>query len=150
MPNSDLALLTESATAGRSSRKLVVGLLAVVVLGVFGYESFKQSMATFIVDYNELKAKPGQLLQVPGVVDKATPQRYNDQAGTFEFGLLDVQTHTQRLQVKTHKVKPSNFDQASQVTCIGTYKDGYFDAREILVKCPSKEQDKVKGGGSPT
>jgi cytochrome c-type biogenesis protein CcmE len=36
--------------------------------------------------------------------------------------------------------KPGNFEQAESVVCIGVFKDGIFEAKDILVKCPSKYQ----------
>jgi cytochrome c-type biogenesis protein CcmE len=125
-------------------RRLYAGLALILLLGAFGAKSFVDSLATFTVDYNVVRGKPGVLLQVPGVVDKSNPQRYNAGAGTFEFVLLDVERRADRLPVRAHTVKPANFDSASQITVIGTWADGVFDARQILVKCPSKELERAK------
>ncbi len=38
------------------------------------------------------------------------------------------------------KGKPNNFEVATQVVVIGDYKNGMFEARDMLVKCPSKYQ----------
>ena len=58
--------------------------------------------------------------------------------------MLDFENRTDRLRVRTRRVKPANFDGASQVVCVGVYEDGVFTARELLVKCPSKELDKLR------
>ena len=34
--------------------------------------------------------------------------------------------------------KPGNFEQATEVVCVGRYTNGKFHAKELLVKCPSK------------
>lgn len=44
------------------------------------------------------------------------------------------------LKVVYPKGKPNNFEAATQVVVIGDYKDGVFEARDMLVKCPSKYQ----------
>lgn len=47
---------------------------------------------------------------------------------------------TGTLKVVYQKGKPNNFEAATQVVVIGDYKNGVFEAREMLVKCPSKYQ----------
>ncbi len=127
-----------------SRRKWWVGLLVIVALGALGADSFKRSLATYTHDYEDVARRAGQLLQVPGVIDQSAAQGYDTAAGTFEFSMLDVETRTQRLRVRSRSIKPSNFDQASQVVCVGVYQDGVFEARQLLVKCPSKEQAKLQ------
>lgn len=129
-------------------RRWWLGLLVIGGLGVFGYTSFSQSLATYTHDYQDVRRRSGELLQVPGVVDKSEPQNYDTSAGTFEFTMIDVETRTERLRVRSNRVKPSNFDQAAQVVCIGTFDGEVFEARQLLVKCPSKEQEKLQAGGS--
>ena len=36
---------------------------------------------------------------------------------------------------------PNNFETATSVVVTGRYEDGYFHAKEILTKCPSKYQN---------
>lgn len=125
-----------------------LGLVVILALGAYGFTAFNQSLATYTHDFRDVARRSGELLQVPGVVDKQAPQNYDTTAGTFEFTLLDVEKRADRLRVRSHRVKPANFDQASQVVCIGTFQNGVFEARQILVKCPSKEQQKLTGAGS--
>ncbi|MCC7491522.1 MAG: cytochrome c maturation protein CcmE [Fimbriimonadaceae bacterium] len=134
-------------TEARRSRRWWVGLVVIGGLGWLGLDSFKNSMATYSHDFAEVARRSGQLLQVPGVIDKSYPQRYDTAAGVFEFGVLGVEDRSQRMVVRARTVKPSNFDQASQVISIGVYQNGVFEARQLLVKCPSKEQQKLAGGG---
>lgn len=62
---------------------------------------------------------------------------------------FDLKTMTLRFEGKDKtgtmtvvypKGKPNNFEAATQVVVVGEYKEGVFQAREILVKCPSKYQ----------
>ena len=141
-------MASELAGAPRSDRRRWwLGLVVIGLLAWFGYSSFNQSLATYTHDFNVVRSRPGALLQVPGVIDKTAAQRYDTTGGTFEFGILDVTARTDKLTVRAHTVKPSNFDQANQVVCVGTYQNGVFDARQLLVKCPSKEQQKLSGAG---
>jgi cytochrome c-type biogenesis protein CcmE len=38
--------------------------------------------------------------------------------------------------------KPNNFEMAENVVAKGKVKDGYFYAKEVLTKCPSKYEGK--------
>lgn len=142
--------MSEAQPAPTDRRRWWIGGLIILGLAAFGYSSFSRSLATYTHDFSEVRTRGDELLQVPGVLDKSEPQRYDTAAGVFEFTMTDVTTRSDRLRVRYHRIKPSNFDQASQVVCVGTFKDGVFDARQLLVKCPSKEQQKLadaEGGG---
>lgn len=39
---------------------------------------------------------------------------------------------------------PNNFESATSVVVTGVYKEGYFHARDILTKCPSKYEEQPK------
>ncbi len=47
---------------------------------------------------------------------------------------------TGKVKVVYRKGKPNNFEMATQVVVMGHYRDGVFEANEMLVKCPSKYQ----------
>lgn len=128
-------------------RKYWLGLVVIAGLSSFGFTSFKNSMATYTMDFARVAESDGQMMQVPGVVDTTVKPRYDTSAGTFTFDMLDVESRQHRMTVVSRQVKPSNFDQASQVVCIGTWGDGVFEARQLLVKCPSKEVEKMQATG---
>ena len=65
---------------------------------------------------------------------------------TFSFFIKDETGNEMR--VVYYGTIPNNFESAKSVVVTGQYKDGYFHARDILTKCPSKYQDeKVKSSG---
>lgn len=135
-----------------SANKTGYALAAVVIvaLAAFGWQSFSKSLASYTHDYAEVQRRAGELLQVPGVLDRSEREKSLTQTGGFEFTMLDVTSRTAKLRVRYLGVKPSNFDQATQVVCVGRYKDGVFLAEQLLVKCPSKEQQKLKGESGST
>ena len=62
---------------------------------------------------------------------------------TFSFYMIDEKGN--EMKVVYNGTIPNNFESAKSVVVTGQYKDGYFHARDILTKCPSKYQDdKVK------
>ena len=128
-------------------KKFVLGLVFIILLGIVALKGLSGSMAAYQNSYDVVKGQPGKVFQVPGVVDKTVPEKIDRQAGTFEFTMRDVETRQQSMAVRFGRIKPGNFDTATQVVCIGRYRDGVFHADNILVKCPSKEQEKLKAAG---
>jgi len=128
-------------------KKWIVGLVFILLLAGVAANGLRDSMAAYQNSYAVVKSQPDKVFQVPGVVDKSVPEKSDRQAGTFEFTMRDVETREQSMVVRSRRIKPGNFDTATQVVCIGRYKDGVFEADNILVKCPSKEQEKLKASG---
>jgi cytochrome c-type biogenesis protein CcmE len=65
-------------------------------------------------------------------------------ANYFEFQLLD--NNNQSMKVVYLQPKPQDFEKSEQVVVIGKMNKGVFVAEKILMKCPSKYEDKeIKG-----
>jgi cytochrome c-type biogenesis protein CcmE len=58
----------------------------------------------------------------------------------FEFMLTDTKNRTQK--VLFFEPKPQDFEKAEQIVIIGHAKADVFVANKILMKCPSKYEDK--------
>lgn len=58
----------------------------------------------------------------------------------FEFMLKDTKGREQK--VLYFQPKPQDFEKAEQIVIIGHAKAGVFVANKILMKCPSKYEDK--------
>ena len=58
----------------------------------------------------------------------------------FAFTLTDDNQRTER--VIYHDSKPTDFEVSEQVVVIGNYQNNQFVAHKILMKCPSKYEDK--------
>lgn len=130
-----------------SQRKWVIGLVLIVGLAAVAVSGLQQSMASYQNDYDVVRANPDKVYQVPGVVDRGLPHGADPVTGDFTFTMRDVETRTQSLPVRSARTKPGNFDSAAQVVCRGTFRDGVFVAEDILVKCPSKEVEKLEATG---
>lgn len=133
-----------SELGARHKRNLVLRAVVVLGLAIFGYSAFASSLAHYSHDFDQVRATTGKRLQVPGVVVKTAPQTVDPATGTFSFTVTDVEGRGQTMRVVSRQVKPGNFDEASQVVCIGEFRDGVFRADKLLVKCPSKELDKLR------
>ena len=93
---------------------------------------------------------PNETLQVPGNIVKETVF-YDRMTGQLKFDIVGVDPKSrqpdpsQRMSVVYHQPKPENFDTATSVEAIGQYKNGLFEAKTLLVKCPSKYNDSKPG-----
>jgi cytochrome c-type biogenesis protein CcmE len=116
--------------------KIVIGLLLVVVSIAFGVTAFKKSLTPYI-SFAEAR-RSGANVQVNGVLADPAHVQYDAGRSELVFALKDDKNEVMNVVYKG--VKPVNFEQATNVVAIGTYKDGRFAADQLLVKCPSKYQ----------
>ena len=59
---------------------------------------------------------------------------------TFSFFMVDENGN--EMKVIYNGTIPNNFETATSVVVTGKYQNGYFHAKDILTKCPSKYQEK--------
>jgi cytochrome c-type biogenesis protein CcmE len=120
--------------------KYIIGIVIIVGFIIWAGISFNKTLTPY-VSFAEAK-NSATVVQVKGKrVDNGT---FDDQNNRFIFKLVDDQG--EQVTVYYSGTKPGNFEQATEVVCVGMYKNGNFHAKEILVKCPSKyneEQSKV-------
>ena len=88
--------------------------------------------------------KPDLKLHVVTTLNKEKGEVYNPQLDPnyYEFYASDT-TGVQR-RIVYRNAKPQDMDKTERVVLIGYSRDGgnYFEAREILKKCPSKYEKK--------
>lgn len=120
--------------------KYIIGAIIIVSFIVWAGISFNKTLTPYV---SIAKAKSVDTdVQVKGKrLDNGT---FDISANTFSFNMVDEEG--EKVEVVFDGAKPGNFEQATEVVCVGRFKDGKFHARELLVKCPSKymeEQAKV-------
>jgi cytochrome c-type biogenesis protein CcmE len=120
--------------------KHILGSVIIITFIVWAGISFNKTLTPY-VSIAEAKSAT-TTVQVKG--QKADNGNFDTENNLFTFRLMDEQGN--EINVVYDGAKPGNFEQATEVVCVGKYKDGSFIAKEILVKCPSKymeEQAKV-------
>jgi cytochrome c-type biogenesis protein CcmE len=116
-------------------------LSAILIMAALAYGAgqFVTNLTPY-VSFKEAKASQGRVFQIMGPLDRSQPIEFN---GTLNFTIKEEKTG-ETIPVRFKKSKPASFDQATQVTAIGSWNGEYFEARKLLVKCPSKYQEEVK------
>jgi len=112
--------------------KYIIGIVIIVAFIVWAGVSFNKTLTPY-VSISEAKSTDG-IVQVKG--QRLDTGRFDLDSNTFIFTLQDDKG--EQIEVIYEKAKPGNFDQATEIVCVGHYQAGKFHAKELLVKCPSK------------
>jgi cytochrome c-type biogenesis protein CcmE len=112
--------------------KYIFGIVIIVAFIIWAGISFDKTLTPY-VSIAEAKSR-ATVVQVKG--QRADDGSFDTEKNLFTFRLVDDQG--EQITVVFDGAKPGNFEQASEVVCVGKYENGSFKAKEILVKCPSK------------
>jgi len=124
----------------KKSTKTFRMIAGVVLVGGFvflGLGAFKSALTPY-VSFAEARAAEGRHVQVTGVLPADKGYWYSDdQERTFRFVMYE-QESGDSLQIVYRGVKPATFEEASSIVAIGTFDGEWFQATQLLTKCPSK------------
>jgi cytochrome c-type biogenesis protein CcmE len=120
------------------NKRYIIGVLIIVVFLVVGFFAFKDSK----IEYANFQAasQNHKTCQVKGTWVKNKDSKFDPATNTFTFYMVD-ETNAE-MKVVLDGAKPNNFEMAENVVAKGKVKDGYFHAKEVLTKCPSKYEGK--------
>ncbi len=112
--------------------KYIFGIVIIVTFTVWAGISFNKTLTPY-VSIAEAKST-STTVQLKG--KRADNGTFDTDKNLFTFRLIDEQG--EQITVVYDGAKPGNFEQATEVVCVGKYENGSFKAKQILVKCPSK------------
>lgn len=118
--------------------KYVIGVLVIAACAGVGFYALKSAMTPY-VPFKEAMAAKGRDVQIIGSLVKGTT-KFDRETGAHSFTLLDKDGT--EMAVGTRENLPANFERSTSVVAIGTYAGGRFEAKSVLVKCPSKYEKK--------
>jgi cytochrome c-type biogenesis protein CcmE len=117
------------------------GVIVAVFLFLMIY-LLTQSNIQYESDFAKVMVKE-KIVKATGSWVKEKSYELNKENKTFTFYMVD-QAGTQ-MKVVYEGTIPNNFESAVSVVVTGKYQNGYFHAKDILTKCPSKyEEQNVK------
>lgn len=93
-------------------------------------------------DFSAAAAKPGKEFHIIGTLNRAKPVIYDAKinANQFSFHMFD-EKGVER-EVVYHNAKPQDFEKSEKVVLVGCMQGNQFIAKSLLLKCPSKYNDK--------
>lgn len=118
--------------------RIIVGIVIVVVFLVVGFMSFMDSKIEY-VNFKEAESRH-RTVEVKGQWVKDKDSKFD--VGTNQFTFYMKDDNANEMKVVFDGAKPNNFEVAEAVVVKGKVKDGYFHAKNILTKCPSKYEAK--------
>ncbi len=117
------------------------GFIIVLFLGIMAY-LFTQSNIKYESDFANVMSTDNTV-KATGSWVKAKSYETNREQNTFSFFMADEKGN--EMKVIYEGAMPNNFETATNVVVTGSYQNGYFHAKDILTKCPSKyEGQKVQ------
>ena len=114
--------------------KIVIGLVIIAVFLVVGFYSFMDSNIEY-VDFKDAQ-NISKTVQVKGSWVKEKESKFDPNTNTFLFYMVDENNN--EMKVVLDGARPNNFDVADAIVAKGKIENGYFHAKEVLTKCPSK------------
>ena len=115
------------------------GIIIAVFLVLMGY-LFTQSNIEYVDDFNKVMTSE-KTVKATGSWVKEKSYQIDNESKTFSFVMTD--TRGRQMQVIYEGTIPNNFESATSVVVTGKYQNGYFHAKDILTKCPSKYEEQT-------
>ena len=115
------------------------GIIIAVFLVLMGY-LFTQSKIEYVDDFNKVMSSD-KVVKATGSWVKEKNYQIDNQNKTFSFIMTDE--HGNQMKVIYEGTIPNNFESATSVVVTGKYQNGYFHAKDILTKCPSKYEEQT-------
>ncbi len=120
------------------------GFIIVVFLGLMMY-LFTQSNIEYADDFAQVKITT-KTVKATGSWVKEKNYDINKDEKTFSFFISDEKGN--EMKVVYEGTIPNNFESATSVVVTGKYQNGYFHAKDILTKCPSKYEEQQTSSSS--
>jgi len=123
-------------------KSYIIGAVIVALAMVMAMYSFKSTLTTY-VSVSDARVSP-RPVQVAGMVAQGTKQ-YDLENNRLMFTLREDSGDEIPVEYDGHK--PANFDDVTKIVATGKFNTErkVFVARELLVKCPTKYEQRVKG-----
>lgn len=119
------------------SKYIFGGVIVTVFLSLMIY-LFTQSNVQYESDFQKIMTKD-RVIKATGAWVKEKSYSVDKENRTLTFYMIDEKGT--EMKVIFHGTIPNNFEVATSMVVTGQYKNGFFHAKDILTKCPSKYQD---------
>ena len=93
-------------------------------------------------DFSEAAKSPGRELHIIGKLDMTKPLEYDARKNANRFTFYIIDAKGVEKQVIYNNAKPQDFEKSEKVVVVGSMQGDVFMAKSLLLKCPSKYNDK--------
>ena len=117
----------------------IIGILLLVGFAVMGASEMMKSQTLYVTSVAQVKSMGDRPVQFIGSIVH-TKTSYDEASDELHFQLKDDKRET--LNITYKGIKPGNFDSANKAVVRGNYRSGEFVADQLLLKCPSKYENR--------
>ena len=93
-------------------------------------------------DFGEAGQKQGKELHIIGKLNRTKPIEYDAQKNANRFTFYMVDEKGIEKKVIYNNAKPQDFEKSEKLVIVGSMQGDQFIAKSLLLKCPSKYNDK--------
>ncbi len=90
------------------------------------------------------KEKEGKFVNLIAKLDNTKPVEYDAVKNPNYLSFTAIDTLGSSIQVIYHDNKPTDMEKSERIVLKGRVKEGRFECKDILLKCPSKYKDDPK------
>ena len=124
-------------------KKLHIIILVFIVAAIAVLISFLGDLTTYDTVASARK-KEGKFVHLIAKLDKSQPIEFDPVKDPNYLSFTAVDTVGGVTKVIYMKGKPTDFEKAERLVLKGSMRNGQFECKDILLKCPSKYKDDPK------
>ncbi|HNP24046.1 MAG TPA: cytochrome c maturation protein CcmE [Panacibacter sp.] len=121
-------------------KKTHVVALVLIAVAIAVLISFMGDVTTYDT-IAAAKEKPGKAVTLIAKIDKDVPMEYDPVKNPNFLSFTALDTLGNSIKVIYHNPKPTDMEKSERIVLKGSVKDGQFECKDILLKCPSKYKD---------
>jgi len=116
-------------------------LIIILVVAIAVVISTMTDSSTYS-DFAEAAKKPEKEFHIIGKLNREKPIEYDARKDANRFSFYMFDEKGRESLVIYNNAKPQDFEKSEKVVIIGSVKNDHFVAKSLLLKCPSKYNDK--------
>lgn len=89
------------------------------------------------------RKKEGKFVHLIAKMDMQQPVEYDPVKNPNYLAFSVIDTLGNKIRVVYHNTKPTDMEKSERIVLAGRVKDGMFECKDIILKCPSKYKDDV-------
>lgn len=89
------------------------------------------------------RKKEGKFVHLIAKMDMQQPVEYDPVKNPNYLAFSVIDTLGNKIKVVYHNTKPTDMEKSERIVLAGRVKDGTFECKDIILKCPSKYKDDV-------
>lgn len=121
-------------------KKTHIIILIFIAIAIAVLISFMGDLTTYDT-VASAREKEGKYVHLIAKLDKSQPVEYDAVKNPNYLRFTAIDTLGNTTKVVYHNSKPTDFEKSERLVLKGSMKDGEFDCKEVLMKCPSKYKD---------